>query len=351
MAAATRGHPNPKEDLRCVSCVSTQAKTKEMLSRMRIILICVLSAGMVLAQLRPGAPPASLEVGGANLPAQKLGPNDLIAVAVYGAPELTRTVRVGAEGTIRMPMLRQRVRAAGLLPGELEASLAAALTSEEILVNPVVTVTVAEYFSRPITVAGAVRKPVSFQAYGSVTLMDALARADGLSQDAGPEILLSRVQPGEGGQSNTLVQRIAVKSLIDAADPELNVRLYGGEEIRVPEAGKVFVVGNVKRPGAYRVEDVADTTILKLLALAEGLMPFASRQAYIYRREAGATSKNEIPIELNKIIERRAPDVHLQANDILYVPDNKGRRMTATALERIAGFGASTASGVLIWRR
>jgi polysaccharide export outer membrane protein len=248
-------------------------------------------------------------------------------------------------------MLRQRIRAERLLPGELEAVIAEALTGEKILVDPIVTVTVVEYFSRPITVGGAVRRPVTFQAYGTVTLMDALARAEGLSQEAGPEILVSRSQPGENGQSNTLVQRIGVKALIDAADPELNVRLFGGEEIRVPEAGKVFVVGNVRRPGAYPVEDVSDTTVLKVLALAEGLMPFAAKQAFIYRREAAGVSKNEIPIELARIIERRAPDVHLQVSDILYIPDNKGRRLTITALERIAGFGSATASGLLIWRR
>ena len=99
-----------------------------------------------------------------------------------------------------------------------------------------------------------------------------------------------------------------------------------------------------KRPMIY-------TTVLKMLALVEGLMPFAAKHAFIYRREAGTVSKNEIPIELQKIIERKSPDVHLEASDILYIPDNKGRRMTVTTLERIAGFGTATASGLLIWRR
>jgi polysaccharide export outer membrane protein len=310
-----------------------------------------MTACLLAGQVRPGAVSAASDAGGANLPMQKIGPNDLLAVSVYGAPELTRTVRVGAEGAFRLPMLKQRIRAEGSLPAELETAIAEALTREQILVDPVVTVTVVEYSSRPITVGGAVRKPLTFQAYGTVTLMDALARAEGLSQDAGPELLISRTQPGENGQTNTLVQRIAVKALIDAADPELNVRLFGGEEIRVPEAGKVYVVGNVKKPGAYPVQDVSDTTVLKMLAMVEGLMPFAAKQAFIYRREGGTTSKNEIPIELQKIIERRTPDVHLEANDILYIPDNKKRRMTITALERIAGFGTTTASGLLVWRR
>jgi polysaccharide biosynthesis/export protein len=291
------------------------------------------------------------DVGGANLPAQRIGANDLIAVQVYDAPELTRSIRVGADGEIRLPMLRQRVKAEGLLPSELEVAIAQALDREQILVAPVVTVTMAEYHSRPINVAGAVRRPTTFQAVGRTTLLDAITRAEGLTPQAGPEILVSRVQRGDEGSPTTLVQRVPVKGLIDEADPELNVILYGGEEIRVPEAGKVFVLGNIKRPGAYPVEDSSGTTVLKLLALSEGLLPFAGKQAYIYRREAGSSAKNEIPIELAKIVERKAPDVPLEANDILYVPDNKGKRITVTTLDRIASFGAATASGILVWRR
>src|ERR1035438_8835074 len=65
---------------------------------------------------------AAPETQGANLPAQPIGANDLIAVSVYDAPELTRTVRVGADGLIRLPMLKQRVKAQGLMPGELESA-------------------------------------------------------------------------------------------------------------------------------------------------------------------------------------------------------------------------------------
>ncbi len=298
------------------------------------------------AQVRPAPEP-----GGANLPAQKIGPNDLIAISVHDAPELTRTVRVGADGLIRLPMLKQRVRADGLLPAELETAVAEALHAEQLLVEPVVTVTIAEYHSRPISIAGAVRNPVTFQAAGSVTLLDALTRAGGLGADAGPEILVSRMQHGEDGKTTTLVQRIPVRGLIDAADPEMNLRLVGGEEIRVPEIGKIFVVGSVKKPGVYPVQGESETTVLHMLALAEGLVPFAAKQGYIYRREASTGSKHEIAIELKQIMERKAPDVPLEANDILYIPDNSGRRVAVHTLEKIAGFGAATASGLLIWRR
>ncbi len=311
---------------------------------MRVIVGMVMVLALA-AQTRP------VEVGGANLPAQRIGANDLIAVSVYDAPELTRTVRVGADGRIRLPMLKQHLRAEGLLPGELEGAIANALIAEQILVDPVVTVTVVEYQSRPISVAGAVKNPITFQAIGAVSLLEALTRAGGLSPDAGPEILVTRTQVGEDGAPVALTRRIDVKALIDAADPEVNVKLYGGEEIRVPEAAKVFVVGNVKKPGAYPVRDSTETTVLKVLAMAEGLAPYAGKQAYILRQDERSGRRHELPIALKKILERKAPDVALMANDILYVPDNTGRRVTANVLEKVAGFGAATASGILIWRR
>jgi len=308
-----------------------------------LAMFLLLSLGPGQAQTHPEA--------SANLPAQRIGPNDLISVSVYDSPELTRTIRVGADGLIRLPMLKQRIKAEGLFPLELEAAIAEALSSEQLLVEPVVSVNIAEYHSRPINVAGAVKSPITFQAVGPVTLLDALTRAGGLSPEAGREILVSRTQPAGDGAPTMLVQRIPVKALIDDADPEMNLRLAGGEEIRVPEVGKIYVVGTVKRPGAFPVQNASETTVLQMLALAEGLAPFASKRAYIYRQEAPASAKHEIPIELSKILQRKAPDVALEANDILYIPDNSGRRITINALERIAGFGASTASGVLVWRR
>lgn len=284
-----------------------------------------------------------------NLPMQQIGPDDLIGISTYDSPELTRTVRVSSDGTIRLPMVRQRIKAAGLLPADLEVAIADVLKKEDILVDPVVTVSIVEYRSRPINVVGAVKAPLTFQATGNITLIDALSRAGGLSETSGPEILVSRSQPGEGNNSVLLTRRISVKNLIDDADPELNIRLDGGEEIRVPEAGRVYIVGNVKKPGAFPIKDTSETSVLKVLALTEGLSPYATKEAYIYRQEGGKSGKSEIPIELEKIMQRKSPDVPLIANDILYIPDNSKKRKTMTALDRIATFGAGTVSGVLVY--
>jgi polysaccharide export outer membrane protein len=225
------------------------------------------------------------------------------------------------------------------MPRDLEAGLADALKSEGILVDPVVKVTVVEYHSRPISVMGAVRKPVTFQADGAVTLLDALSRAEGFTDDAGPEILVTQ---------NDAVQRITVKQLLNGADPAVNLRLTGNEEIRVPVAGKIFVLGNIRKPGGFPVRDPADRTVLKMVALSEGLLPFSEKIAYILRRqEAGAPQ--EISVELARIMERKSPDVLLEIGDILYVPDNKTRRSTMSIIDRVAGFGSATASGLVIW--
>jgi polysaccharide biosynthesis/export protein len=312
---------------------------------MRLVLalsVCVFAPAN--GQVRPVA---AVELSYSNLPMQTIGANDLIAISVYDAPELTRTVRVSADGFIRVPMLRERVHAEGLMPSDLEASLVNALKTAEVLVDPIVTVTIAEYHSRPISVMGSVKKPLTFQATAPVTLLDALARAEGLTLEAGPIILLTRIGRSEDSPP-TAAQRIPVDALIGAASPEMNVTLTGGEEILVPAMGRVFVAGNVKRPGAFALREGGEGTVLQMLALAEGLAPFSARLAYIYRR-ARDGSRTETPIELELILKRKRPDVSVLPDDILYVPDNKSRRLTATALERILSFGSTAGATALIY--
>ena len=103
-----------------------------------------------------------------------------------------------------------------------------------------------------MSVTGAVHHPLTFQAIGNTTLLDAISKADGLDSNAAGEILVSTPTPN-GGQ---IVRRVSVEQLIDGTDATLNIRLYGGEVIRVPSAGRVYVVGNVKRsePFLFKME-------------------------------------------------------------------------------------------------
>lgn len=289
----------------------------------------------------------NMPAGVANLPLGRIGDNDLIGITVYDAPPLTGPVRVSREGDIRLPMVGQPIHAAGLYPKQLENEIAATLIKDHLLVNPIVTVTIIEYDSRPITVVGAVKSPVTFQAMGTVTLLDAISRAQGLTADAGSEILISSQAPGPDGKQTTLTRRVPVRSLFDNADPTLNVELRGGELVRVPEAGRVFVVGDVKKPGFYFISDGKQSSIMRALAVSEGLGDHASHTAYIYRQEGGAAGRNEIPVPLKKILDRKSPDVALDANDILYIPDANGRRITAKVLETMVGAGSVLGASAL----
>ncbi len=311
-------------------------------------LFATLCAGIAVAQTYL---PQTGVGANPNLPFQEIGANDLIAISVYDAPEFARTIRVTSDGQIALPMMRRKIRAEGLLPDVLETNIAKALVEENILVDPLVTVTIVEYNSRPITVIGAVHKPVTFQAAGPLTLIDAITRAEGLTPEAGSEILITRTRANEDGEPVTKVERISVKGLIDQADVQLNPPLYGGEQVRVPEMGKVFVLGNVHKPGAFHVEDASGTSVLKLLALTEGLLPYTGKLAFIYRRVPNSPELKEVPIELDQIMRRKSPDLPLLANDILYIPESKGKKLTASVLEHLAGAGTNGVTGLMLYGR
>jgi polysaccharide export outer membrane protein len=282
-------------------------------------------------QIRTG--PFSDNIG-ANLPAQRIGPNDLLSISVYDAPEFTRTVRVSADGMVMLPLMKKPVQAAGLLPSELEPRLAQALRDQDLLNEATVIVIIEEYNSRPITVTGSVRSPLTFQAIGRVRLMDAITRAGGIAPEAGPEV---DVVTPDGA-----VRKIALKPLLDSATPDLNIDLQGGEEVRVPGAGRVYVLGNVKTAGAFPITDQADSSVLKFITLAGGLNSVAPKEAYIIRIDPATQVRHEISIPMKDIVDRKSPDPPLEAHDVLYIPENK-KHEAMLSVEKILAIAAGGA--------
>jgi protein involved in polysaccharide export with SLBB domain len=220
-------------------------------------------------------------------------------------------------------------------------------------VDPFVTVNVVDYHSRPISVGGAVRNPVIFQAVGKVTLLDALNRAGGLLVDnasglTGSEIVVSRPN---GDSGPPLVQRIPVKALNAGTDPELNIELIGGEEIRVPEIARLVVTGNVTQPGVYPVLDPIEmNTVKSAIGQAKGLAQYWGTTGYIYRTDEKG-SVHEIKIPLRDIMGRKAPDVTLQARDVLYVPDASNRRITQEIVTMLMGLGPAFTNALIYLNR
>jgi polysaccharide biosynthesis/export protein len=283
-----------------------------------------------------------------NLPIQTVGPEDLLGLGVYDAPEFTRTVRIAADGTIRLPMLKETIHVEGLFPSDVEVLLAEALKREGLFVDPFVTVNVVEYHSRPISVGGMVRTPVIFQAVGKVTLLDALARAGGVVPDisgiTSNEVVVTR---SDGDSKPPFVQHVPLKLLMSGADPALNLTLLGGEEIRVPDVGKIVVTGNVMKPGVFPFLDPAETnTVKSAVGQAQGMAQYWADTGYIYRTdEKGHTT--EIVIPLRKIMDRKAPDVTLQARDVLYVPDSSRRRITQETVTMLLNLGPAFTNALI----
>jgi polysaccharide export outer membrane protein len=273
-----------------------------------------------------------------------IGPDDLIDLTVAYCPELTHNFRVSSDGKLALPLLHQPLDVAGTSPSQLSLRIETALKDAHVLVDPVVSVSVLESRSRPVSVVGAVNHPLTFQATTRTTLIDAIARAQGISPTAGGTIVLTSPGPGD----SSTVREIPVATLLDGKAPRDNVSLRGGEEIRVLEGNKIFVAGDVRRPGMYPMQSDSDTTVVKALALSSGLDQYSAKIAYIYRRSSGDKQREEIQVPLKAILKRRAPDVELKADDILFIPTNNGERITGKLLSQLAGFGQTAEAGLLV---
>lgn len=108
----------------------------------------------------------------------RIGAQDLLQISVLGVPELSRDVRVNANGQISLPLIGG-VMAGGQTIPELEQAVAEKLM-ESYLQNPQVSVFVKEYTSQRVTLEGALNKPGIYPLTGTTTLLQAVALAGGL---------------------------------------------------------------------------------------------------------------------------------------------------------------------------
>jgi len=291
-------------------------------------------------------PKALGTVESANLPVQRLGKEDLINVQIIDLPELSRSYRITDAGKLRMPMIKETIKVEGLFPAEIEVLIADELKREQLMVDPFVTVSVVEYHSRPISVTGSVKNPTVFQAIGTVTLLEAIAKAGGPDTTAGGEVIITKPNGDTGTQ---FTQRIPIRALVDGSDPTLNIKLSGGEFIRIPAVGMVVVTGNVNSSGVFPVQDTGTTTVLTAIGQAQGMGQFKPPVVYIYRPDEQGV-KHEIPVNIKAILQRKKPDVTLQARDVLYVPYDVAKQTLNTVITSISGVGVTGGAAALAYR-
>src|SRR5262249_51438017 len=260
----------------------------------------------------------------------RIGRDDLIEVNVFEVPELGSTTRVGATGKISLPLLGT-IEAANHTPLELERLIEEALKRNYVN-DPHVTVLVREYASQPVSVIGAVKVPGIYQIKGQKYLLDVLAMAQGLDQtNAGKTIQILRRRSEESDDAQTI--GITTEELFQSGKTELNIPIQAGDVINVLQAGSVFVIGEVTRPGEYALRQGKDITAAQALALGGGFSKEAKKQQCLIIRIHGDGSKEEIPVNVAKILDGSLQDVPIMPNDILFVPANKVKTGLLRALD------------------
>ena len=292
-----------------------------------------------------------------------LGPGDLLHVDVFDVPELSRDVRVSESGDISFPLIPEKLSAAGLTPFELEQKMAGVLAADGLVMHPQVSIFVKEQNSQPVSVVGAVVRPTVLQVIRPMTLLEALASAGGIADDAGPNVVITRrlrsmdphVQQvsdkpedtvSGAGQDSQSTITIRVQDLLESGNPAFNIQVMGGDVVSVPRAGIVYVMGfGVAQQGEYVLQGHGDqVTVLKAVAVAHGLTSFAkANDSVIMRNDSVSGKRIEIPVHLKRIQDHKEDDVPLQSNDILFIPDSRGKKVLARGTEAALGIGTQVA--------
>ncbi len=237
--------------------------------------------GSVLAQA-----PVSRIQGASNIGVpgrDNADPSDGLAIAAVDVPSLSGTFAV-------------------------EADIADGFTGSGLYESPPLTVSVARPRTRKVTVVGEVRVPGIYALSGSTSLIDALAMAGWTLPSAGGEAVIvpagheslvvlssaeiERDSERAAGQSDTAVGRIR----FDAPDSDVQsvrLALNDGDTVFVLPAGKVYVLGQVTRPGGYAMG--RDTrTVLDGLALAGGATDLAASRIEIVRIVDGQSTRIKV---------------------------------------------------------
>lgn len=303
-------------------------------------------------------------LSGQNLPAPDraspsastytLGPDDEIAIRALHVPEIPdKPIHIEADGSIHLPLVG-RIEAAGLTTWRLEAELTRAL--KEYIQEPEVSVELVEQRSRPVTVLGAVKNPGSYQLHGARTLIEVLSLAGGVDADAGYLLRIARrtsqgLLPLPGAKRDaTADYTVAEVNLQEAMDGKYaagSLQVKPNDVITIPRAKMIYVIGEVKKPGAFVLHETQYVSVLQALAMAEGMTQTAGRKsAKVLRPDGDGNHREEIPVNVGQILAGKVPDTRLEAGDILFIPNSAAKSASLRSVEA----AIQMATGLVIWR-
>ena len=281
----------------------------------------------------------------------KIGAGDVLKITVWGHEDLTRAAVVAADGKMPFPLIGD-VPVASLNPTQLEVRLRELLGV--YIVDPQVSVVVQEYRSQKVFVLGEAEKPGTYALTGRSTLLDVLSQAGGPSKTAGRQVIVVRFPQSEGpvapGAAGSKTLRANLKTLLDG-DASENLVLESGDTIYIPKMTSFFVLGEVKRPGAFSLEK--DTSALEAITLAGGFTERASPStaSVLHRRPDGSQETKRIDLadpSARNFLLSEADTLLVPAGNSFYVlgevrkPGSYQLEQAATAIEGIALAGGFT---------
>ncbi len=255
-------------------------------------------------------PDSSSVTPGGNSPLLRLGPGDLLDIGVYNVPELNTKARVGNTGDVYLPLI-DYVHVGGLTVEEAQALIEKRLEDGGFVRNAHVTIFLSESTSQGVTILGEVAKPGIYPVLGERKLYDMISAAGGFTPYAARKISIVR----QRNQTTAMTVNLPRNLADDLKD---NVEIMPGDTISVPRAPIVYVVGEVARPAGLLIDN-GNLTVLQALALTGGTSHTAKMSGTCIIRK-GPNGITETRVPLKKMLEAKAPDVTLQADDILFVP-------------------------------
>jgi polysaccharide biosynthesis/export protein len=274
--------------------------------------IVAMGVGSASAQTPPTQPRSAPAQMAATQPQEKdyiIGPEDILEIQVWGNRDLNQTVFVRPDGRTSLPLVGE-IGVAGKSVQQLQDHLTNVY--ETTVKGAVVTVIVREIKSRPVYFVGGFARPGVMQLLTrDLTLLQAISVIGGVLPNADSE--KGFVLRGD--------KRIPIdfNRLLQRGDLSQNPKLEPGDSIVVPLADSVYVSGEVKAPGA--VKYTGDLTILKALTQVGGPTPLASIGRVDILRGT-AEKKERIRVDVDKMMRSpdENPDLRLQPNDIIFVP-------------------------------
>jgi polysaccharide export outer membrane protein len=309
----------------------------------------VFAAAALPQQAKQGQTPESGKepAAASRIATYVLGPGDEIMIVAIDADEISKQpFPIGTTGDISLPLVG-RVHAAGMTVEQFEKELTDRL--KVIIKDPQLGVNVTKFKSQPVSVIGAVATPGVIQLEGRKALYEVLSMAGGTRPDAGYRVQITRKSewgpiplPSAVSISNEYsVAEVNIRNIMNASHPEENIQIFPYDVISVPKADLVYVMGEVRKPGGFVLNDKENISVLQALALAEGMQPTASKKNGKILRPVPGANRVEIAINLQDVLSGKAKDQTLQPEDILFVPDSyaKGtfRRTLESSIQMVTG--------------